>query len=55
MNFLQLGNQHGMQTMDQALQKLAEEELITREEALKYAQKPQEMFQGLKSNAAGSH
>ena len=53
MNFLQLGNQHGMQTMDQALQKLAEAGLVTTDEALKYAQKPQEMFQGLKSVRQG--
>lgn len=48
-NFLQLGAQQGMQTMDQALQKLVEERLVTMDEALKYAQKPQEIFQGLKS------
>lgn len=48
-NFLQLGAQHSMQTMDQALQKLVEDQVVTREEALRYAQKPQEMFQAAKS------
>lgn len=47
-NFLQLGSQHSMQTMDQSLQKLAEDGMITMDDAFKYAQKPQEMFQGLK-------
>ncbi len=53
MNFLQLGTQHGMQTIDQALQKLVDEGMVARDDALKYAQKPQEMFQGLKSSRQG--
>lgn len=48
-NFLQLGNQHGMQTLDQSLQKLVKDGMVTVEEALKYAQKPHESFPGNKS------
>lgn len=42
-----------MKTMDQALQKLVEDGLVIKDDALKYARKPQEMFQGLKSVKRG--
>ena len=40
---LELSSQHGMQTLDQALRKLVEGGLVTLEEAMKRAHKPQDL------------